>query len=108
LEVGGVVLALEVIVGLAVLVGVALVASSDIAGIDDPDADTADLGLPTDRPLRSDDIDRLRFRTVSGLRGAVRGYRFPDVDATMQQVRETLRAHETCAEATAEPRQSAE
>ena len=87
-------LALEVIVAVCVLVGVAFIASHDVAGLDDPDPDIGDLGLPTDRLLRSDDIDRLRFRVVSGLRGGVRGYRFADVDATMDKVEEALRAAE--------------
>jgi hypothetical protein len=64
------------------------------ASVDEPD-----IGLPADRPLRSDDIDGLRFRAVSGLRGAIRGYRFGDVDAAMAQVRDTLRGYESEAEA---------
>jgi hypothetical protein len=89
------VLAIEVIVAAAVLVGIALVASRpDIGGVDDPDTDHADIGLPTDRLLRSDDIPRLKFRVVAGWRGAVRGYRFSDVDATLAKVEEALRAAE--------------
>ena len=87
-------LALEVLLGFAVLVGVAFVASRDVAGLDDPETDHADIGLPTDRLLRSDDVDRLRFRVVAGWRGNVRGYRFDDVDAAMAKVEEALRAHE--------------
>jgi hypothetical protein len=88
-----VVLVVEILIGVAVLVGVALIASRDVAGLDDPEHDVADIGLPDDRLLRSDDIDRLRFRVVGGIRG-LRGYRFADVDETMARVKETLQAHE--------------
>ena len=88
-------LAIEVIVAAAVLVGVALIAARpDIEGIDDPEPDHADIGLPSDRLLRSDDIPRLRFRVVSGWRRGLRGYRFADVDATLAKVEEALRAAE--------------
>ena len=87
------VLVVEILIGVAVLVGVALVASRDVAGLDDAEQDVADIGLPDDRLVRSDDIDRLQFRVVGGIRG-VRGYRFADVDETMSRVKETLQAHE--------------
>jgi hypothetical protein len=89
------VLAVEIIVGVAVLVGVAFVAARpDIGGLDDVDTDHADIGLPQGRPLRSDDIPNLQLRAVAGWRGAVRGYRFSDVDAAMDKVEEALRTHE--------------
>jgi len=89
------VLAVEIVVAVLVLVGVAFIAARpDIEGIDDPDTDHADIGLPDGRLIRSDDIANLRFRTVAGWRGTVRGYRFGDVDATMEKVEEALRAHE--------------
>jgi hypothetical protein len=89
------VLVVEILVAVAVLVAVAFIASrTDIGGIDDPDTDHADIGLPNGRLLRSNDIGQLRFRAVSGWRGTVRGYRFGDVDATMSKVEETLRSHE--------------
>jgi len=92
------VLALWILVGAAVLVGVAFVASRpDVGGLEDEDTDHADLGLPEGRLLRSDDIRRLNFRVVSGIRGTVRGYRFSDVDAAMAKVEEALRAHERSA-----------
>ena len=94
------VLALEVLVGVAILAGVALVVSRDLSGVDDPVEDGLDIGLPSDRLLRSDDIDRLRFRVVGGLRGGIRGYRFTDVDAALGQVRDALRAHESRTAAT--------
>jgi hypothetical protein len=89
---------LEVIVAAAVLVGVAFVVSRDMAGLDDPGTDAKDLGLPADRPLRSDDLPHLRFRAVSGLRGGLRGYRFDDVDAAMSRIEESLRAAEAKSE----------
>ena len=89
------VLALEIVVGVAVLVGVAFVASQPgLGGLEDEDPDHGDIGLPQGRLLRSDDIGRLQFRVVSGLRGTVRGYRFGDVDAALGKVEETLRAYE--------------
>jgi hypothetical protein len=91
-----VVLVVEILIGVAVLVGVALVASRDVAGLDDAEQDVADIGLPEGRLLRSDDIDRLQFRVVGGIRG-VRGYRFTDVDETMARVKETLQSHEAAA-----------
>ena len=88
-------LALWILVGVAVLLGVAFVASRpDVGGLEDEDTDHADLGLPQGRLLRSDDIRRLNFRVVSGVRGTVRGYRFADVDEAMAKVEEALRAHE--------------
>jgi hypothetical protein len=89
------VLVVEIIVAVAVLVAVAFITSRpDIGGIDDPDTDHADIGLPDGRLLRSNDIAHLRFRAVGGWRGTVRGYRFGDVDATMNKVEETLRSYE--------------
>ena len=93
------VLVVEILIGVAVLVGVALVASRDVAGLDDPEHDFADIGLPEGRLLRSEDIDRLQFRVVGGIRG-VRGYRFADVDEAMARVKETLQSHESAARPT--------
>lgn len=85
----------EILVGVLILVGVAVIASRpEIGGIDDPDTDHADIGLPEGRLLRSNDIAQFRFRAVSGWRGTVRGYRFGDVDAAMGKVEETLRSYE--------------
>jgi hypothetical protein len=90
-----VVLAVEIIVAVAVLIGVAfLAARPDIGGLEDTEPDVADIGLPDNRLLRSEDIPRLRFRTVGGIRG-IRGYRFSDVDATIAKVEETLQAVES-------------
>ena len=70
-------LAVEVLGGLVVLLALAFVLSRDSATIDDEQVDSIDGGLPTDRPLRSDDIPRLRFRV------GLRGYRMSDVDAVL-------------------------
>jgi DivIVA domain-containing protein len=88
------VLALEVLVGAAVLVGVALLVSGRFEGLADDAGDVPDLGLPAGRPLRSDDVRRLRFRVVGGLRGGLRGYRMEDVDEAMRRVEEALRTAE--------------
>jgi len=87
-------LALEIIVAAAVLVGVAFLASRDYAGLEDEPTDRADIGLPDDRPVRSQDVADLRIRTVSAFWGGVRGYRYDDVDAVLARVEETLRGHE--------------
>jgi hypothetical protein len=88
-----VVVLVEIVFAVLVLLGVAYVASRDVTALDDAPTDRADIGLPEDRLLRSDDVDRLQFGVVGGLRG-VRGYRFSDVDAAMALVKETLLAHE--------------
>jgi hypothetical protein len=88
---------LEVLVGLAVLLGIALVATRDVRGLEDEPRDEPDIGLPAGRLLRSDDIDRLRFRAVGGLRGTIRGYRFADVDSALDAAKQALAAHEAAA-----------
>ncbi|MBV9293484.1 MAG: hypothetical protein JO222_13635 [Frankiales bacterium] len=85
---------LEVIVGVVLLAAVAFVASHDVRGLDETDASTADVGVPQGRLIRSDDIDRLRFRVVGGWWGAVRGYRYTDVDEALAAVQQALAAHE--------------
>lgn len=86
---------MEILVAVAVLVGVAFVAARpELGGLEDEDTDHADIGLPRGRLLRSDDIPHLRMRAVAGWRGTVRGYRFSDVDAVLDKVEESLRAHE--------------
>lgn len=98
---------LEVVVAAAVLVGLALLVSRGAGGIEEVDVDTADLGLPADRLLHADDVARLRFRTISGLWGGLRGYRFADVDAAMAKVEEALRAHEGRVQSPAPTRRAA-
>lgn len=80
---------LEVLVAVAVLAAVALLAAGRFDGLADEEPDDPDIGVPPDRPLRSEDIPRLRFRL------AIRGYRMSDVDAAMAAVEEALRVNET-------------
>ena len=80
---------LEVFVGVAVLAAVALLAAGHFDGLADEVPDDPEVGIPTDRPLRSTDVPRLRFRL------AIRGYRMSDVDAAMAAVQEALRLSET-------------
>ena len=87
-------LAVEIIVAALVLVGVAFLATRDVTTLDDEPTDHADLGLPLDRPLRSQDLGHLRLRTISGFWGGLRGYRFGDVDTVLAKVEESLRGHE--------------
>jgi DivIVA domain-containing protein len=83
--------AVEVLVAVVVLVGVALVAGGSFDPMSDENVDRRDIGLPSGRQLRSDDVPRLRF----GL--ALRGYRMSDVDAAMAQVYDALTAAEAAA-----------
>lgn len=80
---------LEVVVAVAVLAAVALLAAGRFDGLAEETPDDPDVGVPPDRPLRSTDIPRLRFRL------AIRGYRMSDVDAAMAAVQEALRMNET-------------
>jgi DivIVA domain-containing protein len=80
---------LEVLVAVAVLAAVALAAAGRFDGLAEEDPDDPDIGVPPDRPLRSTDVPRLRFRL------AIRGYRMSDVDAAMGAVQEALRVSET-------------
>jgi DivIVA domain-containing protein len=77
-------LALEVLGGAIVLLGLAFVLSRELPLLDDESDDSRDIGLPTERQLRSDDIARLRFRI------GLRGYRMSDVDAALEAAREAL------------------
>ena len=85
-------LALEVLGGIVVLLALAFVLGRDMPLLGDEPEDARDNGLPTDRPLRSDDIARLRFRV------GIRGYRMADVDAVLDAVHRTLLAAETPAQ----------
>ena len=58
-------LALEVIVAAAVLIGIAFIAARpDVEGIDEPDTDHMDIGLPEDRLMRSDS-QTMRLRRLA-------------------------------------------
>ncbi|HET7310846.1 MAG TPA: hypothetical protein VFJ17_05930 [Mycobacteriales bacterium] len=80
---------LEVFVGVAVLAAVALLAAGHFDALAEEVPDEPEVGIPPDRPLRSTDVPRLRFRL------AIRGYRMSDVDAAMAAVQESLRLSET-------------
>jgi DivIVA domain-containing protein len=81
-------LALEVLGGVVVLLGLAFVLARNGSGIEDEPDDGVDSGLPVDRPVRSDDIPRLRFRI------GLRGYRMSDVDAALDALQSALAAAE--------------
>jgi DivIVA domain-containing protein len=81
-------LAVEVLGGVVVLLALAFVLSRGFSGLDDEPEDSVDSGIPADRLLRSDDIERVRFRV------GVRGYRMADVDAAMDALQRSLAAHE--------------
>ena len=82
-------LALELLGGVVVLLALAFLLSRDVAMFDDEPDDARDSGLPVDRPLRSDDIPRLRLRV------GIRGYRMSDVDAVLDAVERTLAGNES-------------
>ena len=71
---------LGVIGVLVVLFGAAAVALRDEAVLVDAPPDRADLALPTEGPIGSGDLERLRF----GM--ALRGYRMAQVDAVLDRV----------------------
>jgi DivIVA domain-containing protein len=85
---------LVVLIGALVLLGVALLLSLAGGTLEDEPVDAADAGLPTGRPLVSDDVARLRFRTT------IRGYRMEDVDAAMERLESALREAESRGAAT--------
>ena len=85
---------IEVVLGvIVVLVAAVALAAVGGGGLTPAGPDTDEPVVPTDRPLTSDDLARVRFRT------AVRGYRMEDVDAAMASVYATLRSAEAGAEA---------
>jgi DivIVA domain-containing protein len=73
-----------VVIGALILIGVAVMLSLLGDTLEPEAADSPDLGLPTDRPLTSADVPRLRFRT------GLRGYRMADVDAAFASLAEAL------------------
>lgn len=90
---------IEVVLGvIVVLVAAVALAAVGGGGLTPAGPDTNEPVVPTDRPLTSDDLARVRFRT------AVHGYRMEDVDAVMASVYATLRSAEAGAEAGAEAR----
>ncbi|HVA59344.1 MAG TPA: DivIVA domain-containing protein [Mycobacteriales bacterium] len=79
-----VVLALEVLVAVALIAATAVLAAGRGEAMSQPEPDRPDTGLPEGRPLRSDEVGRLRFPI------AVRGYRMEDVDRALDAVAATL------------------
>lgn len=74
--------------GVVLLLGLAWALSRGAETLPDEPDDSPDVGLPEGRLLRSDDIDRLRFRV------GFRGYRMSDVDAALEAARLALEAAE--------------
>jgi DivIVA domain-containing protein len=73
-----------VVIGALILIGVAVMLSLLGDTLEPEEPDSPDLGLPTDRPLTSADVPRLRFRT------GLRGYRMADVDAAFASLADAL------------------
>jgi len=69
-----------VLLGIAVLGGVAMVAAGRGQGLTDAVPDRPDLGLPQDRPVAREDVDRLRFSV------GLRGYRMDEVDDVLDRL----------------------
>jgi DivIVA domain-containing protein len=84
-----VVIWLWVVVLVVVLGTVAILAAGrDNNAMGEVYEDRPDRGIPTGRPLTSDDLDAVRFST------AVRGYRMDEVDALIDRMRADLMARE--------------
>jgi DivIVA domain-containing protein len=73
-----------IVLGALVLIGFAVMLSLFGDTLEPEAVDSPDLGVPTDRPLTSADIPRLKFRT------GLRGYRMEDVDAAFAGLTEAL------------------
>jgi DivIVA domain-containing protein len=73
-----------IVLGALVLIGFAVMLSLFGDTLEPDPVDSPDLGVPTDRPLTSADIPRLKFRT------GLRGYRMADVDAAFAGLAEAL------------------
>lgn len=67
-----------------VLIGCAIAISQPDASMPEVERDAPDIGLPDDRPMTADDVDRLRFSL------AWRGYRMADVDQALDRLRVEL------------------
>ncbi|MEP6665937.1 MAG: DivIVA domain-containing protein [Nocardioidaceae bacterium] len=79
---------LWVVVLVAVLGTVAILAAGRDDAMGEVYEDRPDRGIPSGRPLTSDDLDVVRFTT------AVRGYRMDEVDAFIDRLRADLMARE--------------
>ncbi len=76
---------LGVLGALVVLFVAAAVAVRDEPLLVEAPPDRRELDLPPSRPLRADDLDRVRFGMV------VRGYRMSEVDAVLDRLQGELR-----------------
>jgi DivIVA domain-containing protein len=77
-----------VVIALALLAGLAVVLALTRSPMSRDDIDRVDAGLP-DRELRADDIAHLRFRI------GLRGYRMDDVDVALDRLAAALRDAES-------------
>lgn len=64
-----------------VIIGVTVAVNQPEASMPDVERDAPDIGLPADRPMTPDDVDRVRFSV------ALRGYRMSDVDEALDRLR---------------------
>lgn len=71
-----------------VLIGCAIAISRPEASMPEAERDAPDIGLPDDRPMTPDDVDRLRFSL------AWRGYRMAHVDVALDRLRVELAARD--------------
>lgn len=74
------VIVLEVLLVAAVLFAVAAVAAGRGGGLGAAPRDSAETGLPVDRPLQAEDVETLRFTM------ALRGYRMAEVDEALDRL----------------------
>ncbi len=79
---------LWVVVLVVVLGVVAILAAGRDDAMGEVYEDRADRGIPTGRPLTSDDLDAVRLNT------GLRGYRMDEVDALIDRMRADLMARE--------------
>jgi DivIVA domain-containing protein len=78
----------QLVIVAAVLFGVAAVAAGRWGSMAEAYPDRPDLRLPDDRPIRPDDVDRLRFSV------GLRGYRMSEVDAVLDRLSAELAARD--------------
>jgi DivIVA domain-containing protein len=79
-----VLLLLATVLVVVVIVGVTFAISQPEASMPDVERDAPPMGLPDDRPMTPDDVDRVRFSV------ALRGYRMSDVDEVLDRLRQEI------------------
>lgn len=77
-------LLLATVLVLVVIIGVTLAISRPEASMPDAERDAPHMGLPDDRLMTPDDVDRVRFSV------ALRGYRMSDVDEALDRLRQEI------------------